>query len=158
MPKATMREQSEYALPEDTLFPATLTSVKERRTTFTYKAHHKAVESGRAQVGEEGVVERWVWEFEITDGEFMGLRAWGETETALSTHPDNLVRQWGEALRGAPFEIGEGLDTDDLIGLPCSITVRHDEPRPRRDGSGMFYGCPVDSVFPKSAVDALPPF
>ena len=158
MPKTTMRVQDEYPLPADVLLPAILVEVEERTYDFVYKAHHKRVQSGAVKVGDEGKVEKWVWKFAITEGDYGGLHAWGETEAFLSTHPDNKVRQWAEALRGAEFDPGEGLDTDDLLGLPCVITVRHDEPRPKRDGSGNFYPCPVDSVFPASDVAELPPF
>jgi hypothetical protein len=160
MPTSTMRNQDEYPLPEDVAFPARLTAVSEKRNEFTYKAHHKPVKEGKKNVGDTGVISRWTWEFEIVDGDYSGLRAWGETEDALTNHPDNKVRQWAETLLGREFEIGEGLDTDDLIGLPCLITVRHDEPRPKKDGSGNFYPCPVADVFPADALSGgdEPPF
>lgn len=157
MPKARMKDEDEYALPEDTLLRARLDSVEEKTITFFYKAHHKAVTEGKAKEGDQGEIHKWVWKFTILDGDYAGLGAWGETETYLSSHANNKVRQWAEALRDAPFTVGEGLDTDDLLGLSCVLTVRHDPPRPKRDG-GMFYGSPVDSVFPASAMADVPPF
>lgn len=158
MPQSTMRETDAYALPEDTAFPARLVAVTENRTEFQYQAHHKPVKEGRKNVGDTGVVSKWRWEFEITDGDYSGLHAWGDTEDQLNNHPDNKVRQWGETLRGAEFEIGEGINTDDLIGLPCLITVRHEDPRPRKDGTN-FYPCPVQDVFPADALATdEPPF
>lgn len=161
MPQSTMRDQDAYPLPEDVAFPGRLVSVTEQRTEFQYKAHHKAVKEGKKKVGEEGVVSKWRWQFEVTDGDYTGLNAWGDTEDRLTNHPDNKVRQWAETLRGTEFEIGEGLDTDDLVGLPCLFTVRHEEPRPRPDGTN-FYPCPVQDVFPVGALDsaypAEPPF
>ena len=107
MPKSTMRQESEYPLPADVLLPAALATVEDRTYEFTYQAHHKRVQSGTAKLGEKGTVEKWVWKFAITDGPYTGLHAWGETEAFLSSHPDNKVRQWAEALRGAEFEPGE---------------------------------------------------
>ena len=152
MPTATMREESEYKLPAETPFPAILSSVEEKEIPYTDKND-----------GKKKTFKKWQWVFEITDGEYAGLHAYGDTEAYLSTHPDNLVRQWGEVLRDAPFEVGEGIDTDLLLGLPCVITVRHDPPRPKKDGSN-FYPCPVDQVFPEGTEfgsrvqDSEPPF
>lgn len=135
MPSSTMREESEYKLPADTPLPAILVSVEERE--IKYKRD-----------GKDKKFVKWEWEFEITEGEYAGLHAYGESENYLSTHPDNKVRQWGEVLRDQPFEVGEGIDTDLLLGLPCVLTIRHDPPRPKKDGSN-FYPCPVDQVFPE---------
>jgi hypothetical protein len=148
MPQSTMREEDEYALPEDTLFPGVLNKVDVR--TIKWKSKRDGSDQSR---------DVWTWEFQITDGEYAPLRAWGESEDRLTTHPDNKVRQWGETLRGKPFELGEGLNTDDLIGLPCMFTIKHEEPRPRKDGTGNFYGVRVDDVFPVDALQpADPPF
>lgn len=137
MPKSTMTEESEYRLPKDTLFPAILEAVTVK--TIKYKKD-----------GKDKSFDKWEWEFKITDGEYAGLSAYGETEDRLTTHPDNKVRQWGEVLRGGvEFEVGESIDTDDLIGLPCVITVTHEEPREKKNGEGFFYGCPVADVFPE---------
>lgn len=158
MPKGTMQDENEYPLPEDTPFPARLDKVEERVTRWTYQSHHQSVIDGRNKVGEEGEIVRWSWTFRITDGDYAGVNAYGETEPKLTTHPDNLVRQWAEVLRGKTFELGESFDTDDLLGLTCIITVRHDPPREKRDG-GKFYPCPVDSVFPADALGVSdPPF
>jgi hypothetical protein len=162
MPRATARDESEYPLPADELLPAVLQSVTEKTTKFTWKPHHKAVQEGREKAGTEGVIEKWEWTFSITDGEYAGLRAWGETPPFLSTREDNKVGQWGTALRGGgaenAYQVGDAIDTDDLVGLPCMITVQHDPPRPKANGDGNFYGCPVHSVFPANSADDLPPF
>lgn len=136
-----MTEQSEYRLPDNTYFPAVLESVSVRTVSYTSKRD-----------GKEQSFDKWEWEFKITDGDYAGMVAYGETEDRLTTREDNKVRYWAEALRGVPFELGEGLDTDDLIGLPCTITVEHGEPREKRDG-GMFYPCPVHQVWPEGTKD-----
>lgn len=143
MPSATMREEDKYKLPADTLFSATLLSVKEVTIPYT-------------KDGEERTFTKWTWEFEITGGQYEGLHAWGDTEDRLTNHPDNRVRQWAETLRGAGFEIGEGLETDDLLGLPCRITVENKE-HVKKNGDKS-YLCPVVDVFPASGDDDEPPF
>jgi hypothetical protein len=135
MPSSTMREESEYRLPENTPFPAQLKSVDVR--TIKYQRD-----------GKDKQFDKWEWVFEITEGEYAGMEAYGESEDRLTNHPDNKVRQWAETLRDAPFGIGEGLNTDDLLGLPCVITVFHGDPRPKKDGTN-FYPCPVQDVFPE---------
>jgi len=156
MPQAVMREESAYALPEDTLLPATLTSVTVRTVEFTYKKGPKQ--------GQQGTFDLWVWEFQITDGDYAGLKAWGETEDSLNNLEEprgraKLVRPWAETLLGREIPIGEAFDTDHVLGLPCVITVKHEEPRPKKDG-GFFYGCPVEDVFPArpATSDDAPPF
>ena len=158
MPKAILREEADYRLPADVAFPARLASVKERKTPFTYQAHHKAVQAGRARVGEAGEVVKWVWEFDIIDGDYNCEKAWGETDPKVTSSSDDPVRQWSETLLGRDLELGEELDTDLLVGLPCQIVVRHEEPRARKDGSGNFYGCPVADVFPANSEYDEPPF
>jgi hypothetical protein len=136
MPSSTMQDEPEYKLPKETLFPAMLKAVSEREIKFTNKK------------GEPDTFYKWEWEFEITDGEYAGLRAWGDTEDRLTNREDNKVRQWAETLRGAPFEMGEGLNTDDLLGLECVITVDNVEHQ-KKDGSGKkSYLCPVIDVYP----------
>lgn len=132
-----MREESEYRFPENTPLPVILESVDEKEIPYTDK-----------KTGKPAKFTKWEWVFQITEGEFAGLRVYGETEPKLTNHPDNKVRQWAETLRDAPFEIGEGLNTDDLLGLPAVVTVFHGDPRPKKDGT-KFYPCPVQDVFPE---------
>jgi hypothetical protein len=40
------------------------------------------------------------------------------------------------------------VDTDVLLGLPCQITVKHLEPRPKRDGDGFWFNTEVEDVLP----------
>lgn len=152
MPKATVREESEYQFPTDTLFTGRLLSVKEKKVDFTYKAHHAAVKNGRKEVGEKGELVKWVWAFQIlNDGEFYGKDVELETEPGITTRADDQGRQIYETLLGREVEIGEDVDTDTILGLPCQFTVAHDEPRTRSDGKGLYYGCSVADVFPKPA-------
>ena len=150
MPRSTMKEESAYPLPEDVLFQGVLNSVTIRNI------------SGVSAKGKDYNFDLWVWEFEITDGDQRGLRAWGETESSLNNLEvprgrAKLVRPWAETLLGRQIAIGEDFDTDSVLGLPCKFTVIHEEPRQKKDG-GFFYGCPVEDVFPSSASPTFVPF
>lgn len=149
MPRATMKEETLYSLPEDTIFEGKLNSVTVRTIEFTLKK-----DRGTKKAGEKDSFDKWVWEFEVTSGEFTGQKAWGETEDELNNLEEQrgnskLVRPWAETLLGRQIAIGEDFDTDQVVGLPCKFTVSHDEPREKKDG-GWFYGCPVEDVFPSS--------
>lgn len=145
MPSSQMSDEPQWKLPKETALPAVLNAVAEKVINFTDK-----------KTGQPDSFVKWEWEFKITDGEFAGLRAWGDTKDALTNHPDNKVRLWAEAIRGAEFDMGEGLDTDDLLGVPCLIEV--DNTTYEKKGSGeTVYLCPVLNVYPADA--ALdPPF
>lgn len=151
MPKTTMVNEEAYALPMGVPFPAELQSVTERTIEYTRKK-----DGNGKKAGDKDSFVKWVWEFKITEGEYAGMTARGETEDRLTNREDNLVRQWSETLLNTTIEVGQGLDTDTLIGLPCVITVRHEEPRPKKDGSGNWYDCPVDDVFPASGGGDFP--
>lgn len=146
MPESTMSHEDQWKLPKEVLLPAALKSVEEKTIPF-FNSRTNADDS----------FTKWTWEFEIIDGEYMGLHAWGDTDPRLTNHPDNKVRQWAETLRGREFELGEGLNTDDLLGLTCCITVDNIEHK-KKDGSTA-YMCPVLDVFPPDAlIDSEPPF
>ena len=59
-----------------------------------------------------------------------------------------LARPWAEALLGREMELGEEVDTDDLIGLQGQGTVKHLEPRAKRDGEGFWFNVELDELFP----------
>ncbi|GAB3863277.1 hypothetical protein GCM10028801_30520 [Nocardioides maradonensis] len=148
MPRATLAEEAEFKLPKDEPLPAELSSVEV-----------KHLEGTSTRTGKDYSFDKWIWEFKIIDGPYAGLRAWAETEDRLTTHPDNKVRQYAEALLGAEFEIGQDLDTDDLLGMPCEIVLDHvvEEGKDRN-----YYKCPVAQVWPigtsLAQQDATPPF
>lgn len=144
MPGATMEHEDPWKLPDDDLLPATLNKVEEKTRT---------IRSGDRK-GEE--FTKWEWEFSIRDGQYAGLKAWGETEDKLTNLPGNRVRQWAEALRNAPFQLGEGFNTDDIIGLDCYLQVQHEE-YARSDGT-TGYKEPVINVFPADVSQIEPPF
>lgn len=145
MPKSTVEQENPYKLPEETFLPALLVHVEEKR--FPIRTGKRA--------GEEFV--KWTWEFEITQGEYKGLHAYGDTEPKVTVMPNgerNTPAQWIEAIRELEVDFGEGIDTDQYDGLPCVITVRH-ESRDRSDGQGKFYSEPVKDVYPASLMSEL---
>lgn len=156
MPKSTMVEENEYPVPAGVPFAATLQAVTVRTIEFFKKDQYGN------KTSQKDSFDKWIWEFKISDGDYAGVKLYGETEDKLTSRDDNVVRQWAETLLGGTsgqyvIEIGQGLDTDTLIGLPCTIMVRHDEPRQKRDGTN-FYPCPVDEVFPPSGASDYPSF
>lgn len=151
MPKSTVQDEDAYPLPEDTLFDARLDSVELRTVVFEYKAHHKSVQSGKNTVGEKGEIRRWKWTFAIlSPDQYVGLKVEGETEPKISMAAGDQARNWYETLLDTQVGLGDDIDTDLALGLPCQLTVRHEDPRPRREG-GMFYACAVDDVFPPTS-------
>lgn len=150
MPIATKREESEYKLPDDTYFPGKLISVEE--VSFDYFKKKDGVKTS-----EQAVFTKWEWKFEITEGEYAGEVAKGNSPAEYTTREDNRVRQWGEVLLGRELEIGEEFDTDSVLELPCMFSVRHLEPKEKNDGSGYWYNYEVDEVLPRSGGLTEPP-
>lgn len=144
MPTTEMTHEDEFKLPKDVPLPAILVKVEEQ--SYPYKKD-----------GEDRVFTKWSWEFLITDGEYAGLHAWGETEPKLTNKPDNKVRQWAETLRGAEFEMGEGLDTDDLLELPCVLLVDNVKEEKKGATGEYWYRTPIVDVLPADQI-VEPPF
>lgn len=153
MPKATVREGSDlYPLPEQTVFDAQLLSCTQETVTFTYRNGPNA--------GQPGSFDKWEWTFVITTpGEYNNIEIKGSTEPKITDANENdgflaLARVYVEALLGRPIQLGEEIDTDDLLGLPCKLTARHEEPRPRKKGDGYWYNVAVDEVYPAGGAPA----
>ena len=145
MPKTTMVEENEWKLPKDTPLPARLNAVNERQINFTNRD------------GNPDSFTKWEWEFLITDGDYAGLKAWGDTNAKMTSHPEDKVRQWAEALTGETFAIGDGIDTDALLGIDCTIVV--DNTTYQKKGTKETkYLCPVVDVFPAGEDFSEPPF
>jgi len=149
MPKSTVQEENPYKLPEDVYLPVRLLGVTEKRIPFTYKKGDRA--------GEKGEIVKWEWEFEIISGEYSPLKVFGETEAKVTVTPDgqrNNAAMYIEALRDAPVDFGESIDTHDYSGLGAVVQVRHDA-RERGDGGGMFYSTPIKSIYPEKIMAEL---
>lgn len=155
MPKSAVTEASNYAIPEGILVPALLTKVEQVEIPYTVKSGKRA--------GESAIFTKWEWDFYVTDGEYAGLTIRGNTEPRITTADApggnlKLVRPWAEALLGRDLNVGEDVDTDDLVGLPCQLTVTHQEPRAKRDGEGFWFNMEVAEIFPAGprAEDDIP--
>jgi hypothetical protein len=143
--KSTVVEASNYPIPLDTLVPLKLESVTHVEVPFTYKKGPK--------LGQPGTFVKWEWEFLVTEGEYLGLNVRGNSEPRITSNDQAsgdlaLARPWVEALLGRALDLGEEIDTDDLIGLPAQGTVRHLEPRPKKEGEGFWFNTELDELFP----------
>lgn len=156
MPKSDMRVESEYMIPEETPVPVRLDAVEVRE--FQSKNREtKALEFDAK--GEPVMYQRWSWVFKVCDGAYTGTTIQSLTPAYISTLADNKVRQWAETLTGKTWGEAEGLNTDDLIGLRAIATVAHQDPRPKKNGDGKWYGLDIADLFPADALgDAEPPF
>lgn len=77
--------------------------------TGTYTATVASIEPTEGQFGPQ-----LQWDFRLEDGS--SQRAWCST----SLSPKSKLFAWSRALLG---EVPDTLDTDDLIGLPCRLSI-----------------------------------
>jgi len=148
--KSTVVEASNYPIPEDTLVGLKLESVTYIEFPFIYKQGTK--------MGQSGTFRKWEWEFVIPEGDYAGLNVRGNTEPRITSNDQAsgdlaLARPWVEALLGRALDLGEEVDTDDLIGLPAQGTVRHLDPRAKKDGEGFWFNVELDELFPAGMGD-----
>lgn len=144
MVKATVEDQPDRTVPEDTLLKAELTEVKDKTIEWVDK---------QTKENKSAVLLEW-W-FKITDknaadGLYEGRRIKGETDSKITNHPNNRFRNWAEALMGRELPVGAGIDTDeDLVGLPCIISVRHRDYVDKKTGEKRVAE-EIDEVMPLS--------
>jgi hypothetical protein len=148
--KSTVVEANNYPIPEDTLVLLKLESVTHVEIPFVYKKGTK--------LGQNGTFVKWEWEFVAPEGEYAGLNVRGNSEPRITSNDQAsgdlaLARPWVEALLGRALELGEEVDTDDLIGLPAQATVRHLDPRPKKDAEGFWFNIELDELFPAGMGD-----
>ncbi len=153
MPKVIKQAENEYKFPDDIAYSCKLIDVVEREIAYFKRNEHGE------RTNTQDTFKKWEWHFEVQEGPYMGQILYGETRPEYTTREDNKVRQWSEALLNRELAVGEELDTDTLLGRQCVVSVRHDPPRPKKDG-GMFYPTAVDEVVPKSGslLTTQPPF
>lgn len=146
--KSTVEEASNYPIPEDTLVPLKLESVTQVEIPFVYKKG--------TRMGQSSIFVKWEWEFICCEGEYAGLNVRGNSEPRFTSNDQpsgmlSLAKPWAEALLGRSMELGEECDTDDLVGLQVQATVRHVEPRAKKDGEGFWFNIELDEMFPVSS-------
>jgi len=144
MPKSINRVESEYRYPDDEYYPSELVRVEEVEVPY-FKKDRVTGE----RTTEQDVFRKWEWYFKVVSGPFAGDTLRGDTRAEITTREDCQARIWGEALLGREIQVGEEFDTDQVLGLPCLVSVRHEKPRDRPDGT-KFYACAVDEVMPRT--------
>jgi hypothetical protein len=156
MPASDMKVESEYMIPEETPVPVRLNAVEVKE--FQSKDRDtKALQFDKD--GNPVMYKKWNWEFQVCDGPYTGVRLSKLTAPYISTRDDNLVRIYAETLTGKTWGESEGIDTDDLVGLKAVALVKHQPPRPKKNGDGNWYGLDLADLFPADALgDSEPPF
>lgn len=124
MANYTVEKVEEYpVLPADTIVPVQVIAIEEREVNSQKGNWMKLEFTFQVLDVPEALQEEF--------GGLVGRNIWGSVPARLTTHSDNKLRQWSEALLG--LELGEGfaLDTDDLIGKKARGMVSNYE---KRDG------------------------
>jgi hypothetical protein len=68
--------------------------------------------------------DRLNWKFEVTEsGPFEEYKINGSTSLKFTIDPPAKFYEWSVQLLARTFDIGDSVDTDDLIGLPCRIEI-----------------------------------
>jgi hypothetical protein len=147
--KSTVADDSPYPIPLDTLVPLRLDKVEFLKVDYIIKKGPRS--------GQPGTFTKWEWDFSVTDGEYAGLQVRGNTEPKVTSQDDqggnlHLARPWVEALLNRTLELGEEIDTDDLVGLTGIGTVEHLPPRPKKDGGGNWFNVELDELFPAGSM------
>jgi len=143
MARVTVTETDFKSVPEDTFIPAKLAEISMSTIEYADK-----------KSGEFKSFDKFVWWFEVTDGEYAGRKLKGETGAEITSHPNNTFRQWVEALLNEEVPVGFEFDTDDLVGLPCELTVRHVAGTGKNEGKTYEN---VDTLIPRlNSPDTVP--
>ena len=119
VPKYTLQEGSDkpqrkqYALiPEGTVLNAEIMKIEEKVLPFT---------------DDDGnPIKKVEFSFLVTDEKYSNRRLWGQTSTKFVDNPNCKLRSWTCELMGLDTIPNDfTLDTDQLVGLPCRVTVGH---------------------------------
>jgi len=156
MPTSEMRVESDYLIPEETPVTVVLNAVTVKE--FQSRDRDTKVLQFDA-AGNPVMYPKWNWEFQVSEGPYAGVNLSKLTVPYISTASDNLVRQYAETLTGKTWGESEGINTDDLVGLRAIAVVKHQKPRPKKNGDGMWYGLDIADLYPADALeDSVPPF
>lgn len=117
MPVLEASESSFEMIPEGTIIAAKVSEIEQKTLDFG---------------------DRLNWKFEITEeGPFKEYKINGSTSMKFTIDPPSKFYEWTVQLLGRSFELGEVVDTDDLIGLPCRIEIEHQPDREDPNRSWM---------------------
>lgn len=108
MPTATVTDAE--VLPEDTLFRGALVKCEPVTRSWDDKF-----------TGQRQSKEKWIWTFQVTDGEHTGKFAKGETFPTM--RQGSLPFQWITALAGREPGPKEEINTDHYLGTACTFEV-----------------------------------
>ena len=141
MPKYTAEESQPFELiPEGTILAAKVKSIEE------------VSEYG----GKPLKFPKLDWKFEVTEaGPWEDYTVRGSTSQKFTLHEKAKLTNWSATLLGRMFEVGEGLDTDDLIGLPCRILIEHQQDKDDPERMWMRVGEVMPPRNAKSAEDVF---
>lgn len=142
----TVQDAPDLSIPEDTILRARLDRIDLREFSWNDR-----------NTGEKKNGSNLDWTFVVTqDGEYKDRKVRGRTGTDINNRDGNRFRSWAETLLGRELGVGTPLDTDDLIGLSCDLTVRNE---PDRKNPEIKWSR-VDDIMPISSDFALndPPF
>jgi hypothetical protein len=80
---------------------------------------------------------------------------WGNVSARFTTHPDNKLRQWVQALFGLDLEPGFELDTEVLVGRKARAVISNYKKRDGNVGQGVAGLLPLDggTAAPAAPVD-----
>lgn len=145
--RLTVGEAEDVIIPEDTILRAVVKEVKPRTIEWRDK-----------QTGEQKSRGMMSFLFEITtDGPYKGNFVRGEVNDKFTIDSTSQLRNWCMSLLQRELPPGMGIDTDDLLGMPADITVRH---REAKDKSRIFMEVDqvmsIDGAFEMS--QQAPPF
>ncbi len=118
----TNEDVPEGRLPEDSIHTARLESIELRNFEWTDR------KTGELKQGQS---LDWWWVITRTNygDQYIGRRLKSECNARLTNRSDNYFRKWAEALRKKPIEVGESLDTDQLLGLEAEIVIAYRKDR-----------------------------
>lgn len=112
----TVTDKPDLTIPEDFPLRAQLKEINHREFNWTDK-----------KTGEDRTGANLEWWFQVTaEGKYNGRKVKGRTDAELTNNERDKFGRWARTLLGRELPIGMGLDTDDLIGLSCDLTVRHE--------------------------------
>lgn len=104
MPQYTATESDFEMIPEGEIVSAKVKEIK-------------------AEVLEFGPRLNWV--FEVTQAPWDGYTILGSSSQKFTIDPPSKFFVWACQLLGRTFEVGDGIDTDDLVGLPCRLEIEY---------------------------------
>lgn len=109
-----------------------MTVIQTKKTDYetvpagTYPAVFKGIEE---KTNDKGAY--YMWRFEVTGKTGKTADVVGSSSTSFG--PKAAAFGWAGILRGAPYEPGDGINIEELVGRECMVVVTKE---PRSDGQG----------------------